>query len=224
MFNAIATARAEIDPTASLKGSLTSPVAIPRATLTKMEDFAKLVRAIWTYDGGPTTRAGLQLLALLYPRPGELRQARWAEFNLGEALWVIPKERTKMRREHCKPLSSPAVTILTELGSLTGFSQFVFPAIHSPERSISENTLNLSLRRIGFTKDEATAHGFRASVSSLLNESGKWSPDAIEAELGHVSADGVRRAYHRADYWDQRVQMTNWWADMLHELQSGTTQ
>ncbi|MEM1103273.1 MAG: site-specific integrase [Pseudomonadota bacterium] len=180
-----------------------------------MEDFAKLVRAIWTYDGGPTTRTGLQPLALLCPRPGELRQARWAEFNLDEAVWVIPKERTKMRREHRKPLSGLAINILTELRKLTGSGPLAFPASHTTQRPMSENTLNTALRRLGFSADLATSHGFRASASSLLNGSGKWSPDAVEAELGHVGADQVRRAYHRTTYWEKRVRMTEWWADKI---------
>lgn len=124
----------------------------------------------------------------------------------------------KMRREHKKPLPSQAVVILRALHLLTGSGKLIFPAMTSPLKCMSENTLNSALRRMGFTKSEATSHGFRASASSILNESGLWSPDAIEAELAHVGADEVRRAYHRATYWDERVKMANWWADHLDEM------
>ncbi|MEQ9566289.1 MAG: site-specific integrase, partial [Pseudomonadales bacterium] len=116
-----------------------------------------------------------------------------------------------MRREHRKPLPAAAVEILRDLHQLTGHRPLVFPSVSSPIRPISENTMNAALRRMGFTKEEMTSHGFRATASTLLNESGKWNPDAIEAELGHVGADEVRRAYHRAAYWDERVQMGEWW-------------
>jgi integrase len=215
---AIATARAENDPTFGLKGALTSPVVTHRAAVTDWPAFGGLVRAVWGYEGMPQTRIGLQLMALLYPRPGELRRAEWFEFDLEKATWTIPAVRMKMRREHRKPLSIQAVTILKALHQLTGDGRLVFPATTSWSRSMSENTLNGALRRMGFGKDEATSHGFRASASSLLNESGEFSVDAIEAELAHVGSDEVRRAYHRALYWDERVQMAQWWADKIFEI------
>lgn len=152
------------------------------------------------------------LMALLYPRPGELRNAHWSEFDFDAGVWTIPAKRTKMRRKHRKPLPNIAIDVLRELHNLTGNGALVFPSIRSPDRPMSENTLNAALRRLGYTKDQATAHGFRATASTLLNESGKWSPDAIEAELAHVGADQIRRAYHRATYWDERVKMADWWA------------
>ncbi|MEP4957709.1 MAG: site-specific integrase, partial [Roseobacter sp.] len=133
-------------------------------------------------------------------------------FNLQKRVWIIPAERTKMRREHRKPLSEPAVKILKRLASVTGHEPWVFVSQLSRGKPISENTLNGALRRLGFSANEMTSHGFRASASSLLNESGKWHPDAIEAELAHMGADQVRKAYHRAIYWDQRVEMAEWWA------------
>jgi integrase len=123
-----------------------------------------------------------------------------------------------MRREHRKPLSHTANEILLDLRRLTGNRAFVFPSIRSPQRPISENALNGALRRLGYTQGEATSHGFRASASSLLNESGKWYPDAIEAELGHLGADQVRRAYHRATCWDERVRMAEWWASEVNAM------
>lgn len=168
----------------------------------------------------PETRAALQLMALLYPRPGELRQAEWAEFDLERAIWTIPSSRAKMRREHRKPLSQRAVGILRSLQEVTGRGRFAFPSIPSPLRTMSENTMNAALRRLGYSRSEATSHGFRATASTLLNESGKWLPDAIEAELGHLGADEVRRAYHRAAYWDERVKMADWWATEIDAMRA----
>ena len=212
---AIATARAENDPTFGLKGALITPTVSHRAAFTERDDFAGLLKSIWIYEGMPETIAGLKLMAYLYPRPGELRQAEWSEFDLEAKTWSIPAERMKMRRAHKKPLSDAAVEVLKELRTLTGHRDLVFPSYQSPRRPMSENTLNHALRRMGYDKTQVTAHGFRASASSLLNESGKWNPDAIEAELAHVGADEVRKAYHRAAYWEERVKMADWWANEI---------
>ena len=219
---AIATARADNDPTFGLRGALVTPIVTHRAAFTEAKPFGGLLRAIWSYEGAPETCAALKLMAYLYPRPGELRQAKWLEFDLDERVWCIPAERTKTRREHKKPLPKAVVGILNELRVLTGHRELVFPSYQSPLRPMSENTLNASLRRMGFTKAEVTAHGFRASASSLLNEGGKWSPDAIEAELAHVGADEVRNAYHRSTYWDERVRMTESWADQIDALRNNS--
>lgn len=217
---AIATTRADNDPTFGLRGALTTPTVVHRAAITDWQRLAGLIRAVWEYEGSYETRAALKLMALLYPRPGELRQAQWDEFDFNKGIWTIPAVRTKMRREHKKPLPGPAVNILRDLYKLTGTRALAFPSISSPMRPISENTLNAALRRMGFTKEEMTSHGFRATASTLLNESGKWNPDAIEAELGHVGADEVRRAYHRATYWDERLKMAEWWNECLSELRN----
>ena len=218
---AIATARATTDPTIGLRGALITPKTVHMAALTDWESFSGLVRAIWGYEvGTPETRTALKLMALLYPRPGELRFATWSEFDLKKAIWSIPKERMKMRRPHVKPLPPQAVDLLKELHLLTGSGDLVFPSPWAKGKAISENTMNTALRRMGFTGAECTSHGFRASASSLLNESGKWSPDAIEAELSHIGADEIRRAYHRAAYWDERVKMAAWWAERLEHIQS----
>ena len=215
---AIATARAENDPTFGLRGALITPVVSHRAAFTDRKDFAGLLKSIWQYEGMPETIAGLKLMAYLYPRPGELRQAEWKEFDLEAKTWSIPVERMKMRRPHKKPLSNAAVGVLKDLQTLTGHRDLVFPSYQSPRRPMSENTLNHALRRMGYDKTQVTAHGFRASASSLLNESGKWNPDAIEAELAHVGADEVRKAYHRASYWDERVLMAEWWSNEISLL------
>ena len=215
---AIATTRAENDPTFGLRGALTAPSVTHRPAITNKQAFAGLLRAIWGYEGTTETRAALQLMALLYPRPGELRQAEWDEFDLERSIWTIPAARAKMRREHKKPLPNLAVTILSDLQTLNGHWPLVFPSIQSPKRPMSENTMNAALRRLGFGHDEMTAHGFRATASTLLNESGRWLPDAIEAELGHIGADKVRKAYHRATYWDERIKMAEWWGEEIEEM------
>lgn len=212
---AIATARAENDPTFGLKGALISPKVRHMAALTDSNEFSKLVRAVWAYQGTPECRAALKLMVLLFPRPGELRKAEWTEFDFDNKVWMIPAERMKMRREHTKPLSDLAVLVLEDLKRLTGNRKLVFASPHHPENPISENTLNSALRRMGFTSDQATSHGFRASASSLLNESGLWDEDAIEVELAHLGNDEVRRAYHRARYWDERVKMADWWSQQI---------
>lgn len=217
---AIATARAENDPTVALRGALITPTVTHRASLTEPKALGALLRAIDGFDGQPTTRAALQLMALLFSRPGELRAARWSEFDLNGAVWTIPAERTKMRREHRIPLPVQAVAILRALKQLTGHGVLVFPSIRSAHRPMSENTLNAALRRMGYGNDEMTAHGFRATASTLLNESGRWAPDVIERQLGHQEANEVRRAYARGDHWDERVRMLDWWANHLDALRA----
>ncbi|MEP3231255.1 MAG: integrase arm-type DNA-binding domain-containing protein [Hyphomicrobiales bacterium] len=215
---AIATARVDNDPTFGLKGALITPTVSHRAAFTERGDFAGLLKSIWQYEGMPETIAGLKLMAYLYPRPGELRQAEWKEFDLEAKMWSIPAARMKMRRPHKKPLSEAAVDVLRDLYQITGHRDLVFPSYQSPRRPMSENTLNQALRRMGYDKTQVTAHGFRASASSLLNESSKWNPDAIEAELAHAGTDEVRKAYHRAAYWDERVKMCEWWSQNIGEM------
>lgn len=215
---AIATARADNDPTFGLRGALTTPKVTHRAALTDRNAFAGLLRAVWTYEGSPETQAALKLIAYLHTRPGELRLAEWPELDLDAATWTIPGSRMKMRREHKKPLPRQAVELFRAQRELSGDGRYVFPSIKSRRQPISENTLNGALRRLGFTKEEMTSHGFRASANSLLNESGKWNPDAIEVEQSRMGADEVRRAYHRAQYWDERVQMQQWWADEIDQM------
>lgn len=219
---AIATARADNDPTYALRGALIAPKVSHMAAATEAERFADIVRAIWAYNSGsPSTRAALKLMALLYTRPSELRHALWEEFDLEARTWTIPAARAKMRREHVKPLPAMAVDILRTLREETGSNYRVFPSEIARDKPISENTMNQALRRMGFEKDEHTSHGFRASASSLLNESGLWNEDAIEAELSHVGADQVRRAYHRARYWNERVRMADWWAANIRAFLDG---
>jgi len=218
---AVATGRADADPTASLRGAIASPVVQHRAAIVEPKAFGGLLRSIAGYEGAPETKAALELLALTFARPGELRAAEWSEFDLDRAIWSIPAAKMKMRRPHRIPLAARAVTLLRELHNITGNGRFVFPSNRSRERCMSENTINAALRRLGFTKSEMTAHGFRSAASSMLNECGMWNADAIERQLAHVDNDSVRRAYARADFWDERVRMMKWWAERCQEMQAG---
>lgn len=215
---AIATARAENDPTTALAGAIIAPKVKHRAAILDPAALGAFLRAVEKFEGQFTTKAALRLLPLVFSRPGELRMAEWREFDLTNALWVIPAARAKMRRDHEVPLAPQAVAILSELHALTGRGRLVFPGLRTVERPISENTLNASMRRMGYTNQDVTAHGFRATASTLLNQSGKFSPDAIERALAHQDPDAVRRAYNRGAYWNERVEMAQWWADYLDGL------
>jgi integrase len=211
--HAIATVRAETDPTTALRGALQAPEVTHRAAITDAVALGGLLRALESFEGQPATAAALKLLPMVFTRPGELRQARWSEVSLEEAVWRIPAERTKMRREHLVPLPRQALAILR--------AGLLFPSIRSAHRPMSDNTLNAALRRLGYGKDEVTAHGFRATASTLLNESGRFSADAIERALAHQDPDPVRRAYARGTFWKERVEMAQWWADHLDTLRTG---
>jgi integrase len=218
---AISTDRAATDPTLALRGALIAPTVTHRAAITDRKGFGALLRALDGFTGQPSTKAALLLSALLFQRPGELRAATWDEFDLDGAVWTVPASRMKMRKAHAVPLPSQAIAILRDLKAITGRGKLAFPGIGArpqdglpiAQRPISENTLNGALRRLGYTQDEMSAHGFRASASTLLNESGLWSSDAIEAALAHQDRDAVRRAYARGQYWEERVRMAQWWAD-----------
>lgn len=218
---AIWTARGTADPCEALAGALTTPPDNHFSAVTKPDEFGALLRAVWGYQGQPEVVAALKLMAYLFPRPGELRQAEWSEFDLDKAVWMIPEARMKMRRPFAKPLPTQAVAILRDLHKLNGDIPLVFPGIRSRRRSISENTLNAALRRIGYTKEQATAHGFRSTASTMLNESDKWAPDWIEVELSHKDGDRVRGIYNRADYWEMRAKMLQWWADECDRMREG---
>ena len=216
---AIATGRAERDPSADLRGALTSPKVNHRAAIVDPVGIGGLLRAIDGYDGLPITKAALRLAPLVFVRPGELRHAEWAEFDLAAAEWRIPPAKMKMRRPHRVPLSRQALDVLRDLRPISGGGRFLFPSVRSTVRPMSENTLNAALRRLGYGTDEMTAHGFRAMASTRLNEMSGWNPDAIERQLAHQEQDDVRRAYvHAAEYWPERVRMMQAWADYLDEL------
>jgi integrase len=218
---AVATARLTSDPTRDLRGALATPKVTHHAAITEPKAVGALLRAIDSYQGFGVTKQALQLAAHVFVRPGELRHAEWAEIDLDAAVWTIPAEKMKMRRPHHVPLSRQVLDLFTELRSITGSARWVFPSVRSRLRPMSENTLNAGLRRLGYGTDEMTGHGFRAMASTLLNESGKWSPDAIERALAHGDHDKVRAAYHRGVHWKERVEMAQWWSDFVDELRRG---
>jgi integrase len=218
---AVATARLASDPTRDLRGALTAPTVTHYGAITDAKRVGELLRTIDGYEGQGLTRLAMQLAPHVFVRPGELRHADWAEFDLEGKLWIIPAEKMKMRKAHHVPLSRQSVDLLKDLQSITGLAGFVFPSIRTRARPMSENTINAGLRRLGYASDEMTAHGFRAMASTLLNESGKWHPDAIERALAHGDSDKVRAAYHRGAHWKERVEMAQWWSDYLDQLRKG---
>lgn len=218
---AVATARAERDPAQLLIGALTTPRVKHFAAIIDPNEFGALLRAIEDYQGDPAVMYALKLTPHVFQRPGELRQMEWAEINFDKAVWTIPVTKMKMRQPHSVPLSRQALAILQAMRSLSGSGRYVFPSIRTRARPISENTINAALRRMGYSKEQMTAHGFRTSASSLLNESGKWNPDAIERALAHMVAGSVRRIYNQSAYWAERVEMAQWWSDYMDELRKG---
>ncbi|MCU7844708.1 MAG: tyrosine-type recombinase/integrase [Candidatus Thiodiazotropha sp. (ex Monitilora ramsayi)] len=217
---AVATGRAERDPSADLKGALPPTRQKHHASITDPQKIGELLRAIDGYEGSFVTRCALQLASLTFVRPGELRHAEWSEIDLGKAEWRIPAEKMKMNVVHIVPLSSQALSVLQEIHPLTGRGKYVFPGVRSLRRPMSENTVNAALRRLGYTKDEMTGHGFRSMASTILNEQG-WHRDAIERQLAHAERNSVRAAYNYAEHLPERIRMMQSWADYLDGLKKG---
>lgn len=215
---AIATGRCERSPAADLRGALKTPKHTNRAALSEI-DLPDFLRKLEAYDGRLLTRLALELQALTFVRPGELRGAEWSEVNFEVAEWRIPAGRMKMRAPHIVPLSRQAIAAFRQLNQLTGRGRLVFPNQTRPETPISENTVLYALYRMGY-HSRATGHGFRATASTILNEQG-WKPDAIERQLAHKERNKVRAAYHRSEYLEERRQMMQAWADYLDGLKSG---
>lgn len=214
---AIASGKTERDISADLRGALTPVVTEHFASITEPRRIGELLRAIDSYVGQPSTEYALKLAPLVFVRPGELRGAEWAEFDLNAAEWRIPAERMKMGREHLVPLAKQAVSLLRRLEALTGDGKLLFPGLRTPSRPISDNTLNAALRRLGFAQDEMTAHGFRSMASTRLNEM-NFPPDVIELQLAHAEKDETRSAYNRAVRLPERREMMQTWADYLDRL------
>lgn len=217
---AVATGRAERDPTVDLRGALAPVAEQHHASITDPKAIGALLRAIDGFEGSPVTKAALQLAPLTFVRPGELRGAEWSEFDLDKAEWRIAAARMKMREQHIVPLPKQALQVLRELEPLTGRGKYLFPGARTNGRSMSENTVNAALRRMGYAKDEMTGHGFRSMASTLLNEQG-WNRDAIERQLAHGERDAVRGAYNFAEYLPERRKMMQAWADYLDALRTG---
>ncbi len=218
---AIATGRAVRDPAADLRGALPPARAKHHASITDPKLIGALLRAIKGYEGSLVTKCALQIAPLTFVRPGELRKAEWSEFNFDEAEWRIPAERMKMREKHVVPLSRQALALLRELHPLTGHGKYVFPGARTNGRPMSENTVNAGLRRLGYSNDEMTGHGFRSMASTLLNEQG-WNRDAIERQLAHAERDTIRAAYNYAEHLPERRRMMQAWADFLDSLSTPT--
>jgi integrase len=218
---AVASGIAETDPTYALRDALIRPIRVHRAAIIEPKALGRLIAEIDGFEGQATTRIALKLLAILAQRPGEIRNAKWEEFDLGEAVWSIPAAKMKMRRDHNVPLPRQALELLAELQAMNNSGDYLFPSLRTWTRPMSENTLNAALRRMGYSGDEMTAHGFRASFSTLANESGLWNPDAIERALAHVEKNEVRRAYARGEHWEERIRLADWWTGYLEDVSRG---
>lgn len=214
---AIVIGKAERNPAADLRGALAPVKQKHHASITDTVEIGKLLCSINDYHGHFVTKCALQLAPLFFVRPGELRHAEWAEFDLDKAEWRIPAEKMKMKEQHIVPLCSQAVAILDELYAYTGSGKYLFPSLRTASRPMSENTVLAALRRLGYTSTEMTGHGFRSMASTLLNENG-WNRDAIERQLAHAERNNIRAAYNYAEYLPERRTMMQWWADYLWKL------
>lgn len=218
----------ERNPAPDLNGALVPVQVKHMAAVLEPLQAGALMRAIAAYTGQPATRAALQLSALLFQRPGNIRQMRWADVDLENAMWTIPAADMKRRktqklngRPHLVPLAKQALEVLTDLHPLTGHGQYVFPSLLTGERPMSDNTVNTALRRMGFDNTEMTAHGFRAMARTIMVERMDVSPDVIEAQLAHDKSGPLGAAYDRAQFVSQRRAMMQLWADHLEALREG---
>ena len=218
---AIATGRAERNPAADLTGALEQPKTTHLAALTEPTKIGKLLRAIDAYQGSPVTTAALKLAPLFFVRPGELRSARWADIDLEGAEWRYTASKTKT--PHIVPLATQAIAILRELHPLTQRSEYVFPSVRGASRPMSENTINVALRTMGYDGSVMTGHGFRAMARTVLDEVLGFRPDFIEHQLAHAVRDPLGRAYNRTAHLAERKKMMQAWADYLYQLASETT-
>jgi len=218
---AVATGRADHDPAADLKGALPPAKKKHRAAITEPNKFADLLRAIDGYEGSFSVKCALQLQALTFVRPGELRHAEWQEIDFDAAQWNIPGEKMKMKEPHIVPLSVQAVNILNELKPLTGRGRYVFPNGRTLARPLSENGVLAALRALGYTKEQMTGHGFRAAARTMLDEVLQQRVDLIEHQLAHAVKDPNGRAYNRTAHLPARREMMQLWADYLDGLKAG---
>ena len=217
---AVATGRAPHDVAADLKDALAPVKSKNFASVTDPRRVGELMRAIHGYGGHPVTALALKLAPLVFVRPGELRAAEWSEFDLENADWRIPAARMKMGEPHVVPLSRQALAILRELQPLARGGRYLFPSLRTRDRPMSDNTINAALRRLGYTSEEQTGHGFRSMASTLLNEQG-FPPDVIELQLAHAERSKVRAAYNKAQRLPERRKMMQAWADYLEGLGAG---
>jgi integrase len=219
---AVAHGLAERDPSrdVSLKDFLPSVETRHHACLTDPKAIGGLLRAIDGYEGGPITRLALNLAALTFVRPGELRHAEWSEIDAEAAEWRIPADKMKMKAIHIVPLSAQALATIEAVRGLTGGGRYLFPSERSAQRAMSDNTVNAALRRMGYTKEEMTGHGFRGTASTRLHELG-YRHQVIEIQLAHGERNEVAAAYNFAEYLPERRTMMQAWADHLDQLRQG---
>lgn len=224
---AISSARAEHDPTSALRGALQQHVPESHPAITTAKELPGLVKAVWGLAGWPTLASAIKIQMLCFARPGETLSMEWGELDLEERKWSLPAHKTKSRREHDVPLSRQAIGIIKSMEKFRSpHHNFVFPSMMSGKTTLSENSMNSVLRRAGYTKEEHTAHGFRSTASTFLNQAKKnglrlFEADWIEMQLAHKDKDSVRGIYNRALYWEDRVIMMQWWADFLDEQRTG---
>lgn len=216
---AIATGRASRNPAVDLVGALEQPQTRHFASVTDPARIGELLRALHTYAGSPVTVAALKLAPLVFVRPGELRQAKWADINLDAAEWRFTASKTGT--PHIVPLSTQAVEILRDLHPLTKRSEFVFPGVRGASRPMSKNTVNAALRYMGYDRETITGHGFRAMARTVLDEVLGFRPDYIEHQLAHAVRDPLGRAYNRTMHLTERKKMMQAWADYLDTLRLG---
>ncbi len=218
---AIATGRADRDPTVDLKGALKSRKVNHHAAITDPRGVGMLLRDMEGYEGRPVVKAALELSVLLFQRPGEIRQMKWEEINWSANRWEIPAEKMKMARDHIVPLSRQAITALKRIEPITGRFPYVFPNERSRTRPMSDNGIRTALRTLGYSNEDMTPHGFRAMARTLLDEELRIRPDWIEQQLAHRVSDPLGRAYNRTAFIEERTNMMQVWADYLDDLRDG---
>ncbi len=216
---AISCGLAERDPANDLIGAITPPRKKHYPSITDPKAVGQLLRDMEQCQASHVVYCALRLAPLVFVRPGELRHAEWSEIDLTAGEWRIPAHKMKMRTQHIVPLSRQALAILKDIQPLTGAGRYVFPSNRTSERPMSENTIDVAMRRIGYSKEQMTGHGFRSIASTLLNELG-WNRDAIERQLAHHERNKVRAAYNYAEYLPERRQMMQTWADYLDTLKA----
>lgn len=220
---AVATGRAESDPSGALKGALRKSPKKHFAAITEPKQVGKLLIAIDCFEGTPVVKAALQLSALLFGRPGEIRQMEWDEISWEQERWEIPAQKMKMGQPHIVPLSSQALAILKELHRHTGHrGQYVFPSARGASRPLSDNGVRIALRTMGYDKATMTPHGFRAMARTILDEVLNFRIDWIEHQLAHAVKDTNGRAYNRTSHIVERTKMMQKWADYLDDLKAQT--
>ena len=217
---AIATGRARINPAASIKGAMAPQPKVKHFAALTEKELPDFLRAVAAYPCYPMTKVATRLLMLTFVRTGEVRGAKWCEFDLDAGVWVIPAERMKAREPHTVPLSRQTLETLAELRPLTGHGEHLFPGRNREGSIISENTVLKVIERLGY-KGRMTGHGFRSIASTYLNGVGMIRPDVIEAQLAHAEGNATRAAYNRADYMEYRTAMMQFWADTLDRMQAG---